>query len=344
MLALNKTAAGLGNVSLQEIDVRRPSAGEMLVKVKASGLCGTDMSVYKGAGAYAQRMSYPTTLGHEAVGEVVELGDVQSNFKVGDLVSLESHIPCRICLTCKSGNTHICPNTKYPGIDINGTFAEFATVPTCIAWVNPPGISIEQAALLEPLGIAVNATLEGKGVAGRTVLINGCGPIGLMNISVAKHFGAAKVFAIDHNLHRLKVATEMGADVTLDPAKVNVAQAVKEMTANEGIDVVFEYTGSVEGARNAFAFIAVGGELKWCATPNQAFEFDFGLWRKSRPTIYNIHGRKIWSTWHVASNLVHAQKISLNPIISHRLPLSDAVRAFDLVMAGEAIKPLLILE
>lgn len=344
MLALNKIASGMGNLALQEVDVRQPNPGEMLIKIKASGLCGTDMSVYKGAGTYAQRMSFPTTLGHEAVGQIVELGDRNSELKVGDLVSLESHIPCWICPTCKSGETHICPNTRYPGIDINGTFAEYATVPTSIAWVNPPDISIEHAALLEPLGIAVNATLEGKGVSGKTVVINGCGPIGLMNIAVAKHFGAAKVIAVDTNDYRLKVAQEMGADDAVNPLKHDAVATVKALTQGNGAQVVFEYTGSVEGAKNAFQFLAVGADLRWCATPNQAFEFDFGIWRKSRPTIYNIHGRKIWSTWQVASQLVYDKKINLDPVISHRLALNDAARAFDLVLAGEAIKPVIICE
>lgn len=344
MLAFKKIASGMGQVELQDVDVQLPRAGEILLKIKASGLCGTDMSVYKGAGAYAQRMSFPTTLGHEAVGEIIELGDTNSGLNVGDLVSLESHIPCWICPTCKSGATHICPNTKYPGIDINGTFAEFATIPSCIAWVNPSGISIDHAALLEPLGIAVNATLEGSGVSGKTVAVNGCGPIGLMNIAVAKHFGAARVIAIDTNPKRLNVALEMGADEAINAIEYNPVQTLMALTQQQGCEVVFEYTGSVQGAQNAFLFLAVGGELKWCATPNQAFEFDFGIWRKTRPTIFNIHGRKIWSTWQVSCELVFNKKINLDPVISHRLPLSEAHRAFELVMKGEAIKPVIVCE
>lgn len=344
MRALNKIGRGMGQVALQEQDVRRPHSDEMLIKVKVSGLCGTDMSVYKGAGAYAERMSFPTTLGHEAVGEIVELGTENSHLQVGDLVSLESHIPCWTCPTCKAGATHICPNTKYPGIDINGTFAEYVTVPTCIAWVNPKGTSLEHAALLEPLGIAVNATLEGSGVAGKTVAVNGCGPIGLMNIAVAKHFGASKVIAIDTNPKRLEVALEMGADEAVNATAFDVVQTVKALTQQQGCDVVFEYTGSVAGAQNAFLILAVGAELKWCATPNQAFEFDFGIWRKSRPTIFNVHGRKIWSTWQITAPLVYEKKINLDPVISHRLALQDAHRAFELVMVGEAIKPVIICE
>lgn len=344
MLALNKIASGLGNLQLQQVEIRAPQAGEMLIKIKASGLCGTDMSVYKGAGSYAQRMNFPTTLGHEAVGEIVELGQGEQRLKVGDLVSLESHIPCWVCVACQAGDTHICPHTRYPGIDINGTFAEYATVPSCIAWVNPPDISIEHAALLEPLGIAVNATLEGQGVAGKTVLINGCGPIGLMNIAVAKHFGASKVIAVDTNDYRLQVAQQMGADAAINPQKFDAVATVKALTQGWGAQVVFEYTGSVEGAKNAFQFLAVGADLRWCATPHEAFEFDFGIWRKSRPTIYNIHGRKIWSTWQVTSQLVYDKKINLEPVISHRLALHEAHRAFDLVLAGEAIKPVIMCE
>lgn len=348
MLALNKIQPGVNGLAVIERDVREPGPGEMLVRVHASGVCGTDMQLYHGAGAFAQRLKLPTTLGHEMCGTVVALGPEPAQatgagrVQVGDLVSLESHIPCWNCKACRTGRAHVCPYTRYPGIDIDGTFAEYVTVPTSIAWVNPSGVAPETAALLEPLGIAVHAALEGRGVCGQSVVVNGCGPIGLMNIAVARHFGARLVVAVDPNPRRRQTALQMGADLALDPVAQAPAAAVRDATQGDGADVVFEYTGSHDGVRNCFAMVGSLGDVRWCATPSKPMEFDFGAWRKSRPTIYNIHGRRLWDTWEVAAPLVYENRIDLRPIASHQVPLAEATRAFELILSGEAVKPLIM--
>ncbi|WP_132979451.1 MULTISPECIES: alcohol dehydrogenase catalytic domain-containing protein [unclassified Pigmentiphaga] len=342
MLSLNKIQPGLNGLAVLDRDVRAPDAGEMLVKVHAAGVCGTDMQLYGGAGAFAQRLKFPTVLGHEMCGTVVETGAGVVHVKVGDLVSLESHIPCWTCRACRTGRAHVCPHTRYPGIDIDGTFAEYVTVPAAIAWVNPPDVSREKAALLEPLGIAVHATLEGGGVSGRAVAVNGCGPIGLMNVAVARYFGAHTVIAVDPNPKRREAALRMGADRAIDPAAESAATAVRDMTRGEGADVVIEYTGHPDGVHNCFAMVGMLGEVRWCATPGRSMEFDFGAWRKSRPTIRNIHGRRLWETWEAAAPLVYGNRIDLDPVISHRIPLAEAPRAFELILAGQAVKPLIL--
>ncbi|ART53958.1 hypothetical protein CBP36_17865 [Acidovorax carolinensis] len=350
MLALNKIRPGVNGLAVIEREVREPGPGEMLVRVHAAGVCGTDMQLYHGAGAFAQRLKLPTTLGHEMCGTVIALGPEAATpqgagrVKVGDLVSLESHIPCWNCNACRTGRAHVCPNTRYPGIDIDGCFAQYITVPTSIAWVNPPGTAPKLAALLEPLGIAVHATLEGRGVSGQTVVVNGCGPIGLMNVAVARHFGARRVIAIDPNAKRRQMALQMGADEALDPTAAPPVQTVRDLTHGELAGVVFEYTGSPDGVRNTFAMVGALGDVRWCATPGQPMDFDFGAWRKSRPTIYNIHGRRLWDTWDVAAPLVYENHIDLQPIASHEIPLADSPRAFALILAGEAIKPLILCE
>lgn len=342
MLTLSKVQAGPGGLALRESEPREPEAGEVLLKVLAAGVCGTDMQIYHGYGALAQRVKLPTTLGHEMSGVVVGTGAGVTRLAAGDLVSLDSHIPCWHCKACRMGREHVCPNTKYPGIDINGTFAEYITVPASIAWVNPPDTDPAMAALLEPLGIAVHATLEGSGVSGQTVVVNGCGPIGLMNIAVARHFGAHRVIAVDPNPGRRQVARAMGADIVIDPVAVQPAAEVRAATNGDGADVVFEYTGSPQGVNNCFAMVGSLGDVRWCATPGAPMEFDFGLWRKGRPTIFNIHGRKMWSTWEAMAPLVYEKKIDLSPVISHRIALSEGARAFELIVAGEAIKPMIM--
>jgi threonine 3-dehydrogenase len=342
MKALSKVQRGTGRLSVVEVPRREPSAGEILIKVHAAGVCGTDMSVYHDAGAFARRVRIPTVLGHEMSGVVVKTGAGVTAVRAGDAVSIDSHIPCWHCRACRTGRAHVCPHTRYPGIDLDGTFAEYITVPASVAWVNPPGVAHEQAALLEPLGIAVHATLEGAGVSGQTVVVNGCGPIGLMNVAVARHFGARRVIAVDPNATRRAAAERMGADCVIDPAAESPVQAVQQLTQGDGADVVFEYTGSPQGVHNCFGMVAALGEVRWCATPTAPMEFDFGAWRKGRPTIYNIHGRRLWSTWEIAAPLVYEQRIDLTPITSHQVPLSEAPRAFELILSGAAIKPLII--
>src|SRR5690606_13452313 len=215
MLALRKVEAGAGGLAVQSCEPRLPGGGGVMLTVHAAGVCGTDMQIYRGQGSFAQRVKLPTTLGHESCGTIVQLGEGVTRLKEGDLVSLESHIPCWQCAACRTGRAHVCAHTRYPGIDIDGTYAEYVTVPASIVWVNPADADRETAALLEPLGIAVHATLEGSGVAGRTVVVNGCGPIGLMNVAVARHFGAHRVVAVDPNPRRLGVAEAMGADALI---------------------------------------------------------------------------------------------------------------------------------
>ena len=342
MLALQKISPGPGGLAVRACEPRAPGAGEILLKVLAAGVCGTDMQIYRGQGAFARRMKPPTTLGHEMCGVVVQTGCGAARVRVGDLVSLESHIPCWNCRACRTGKAHVCPHTRYPGIDLDGAFAEYVTVPESIAWVNPADADPEMAALLEPLGIAVHAASLGAGVAGQAVVVNGCGPIGLMNVAVARHFGARMVIAVDPNASRRTVAARMGADLAIDPTKQDPVKRVLDATRGEGAGAVFEYTGSAQGVRNCFGMVGSLGDVLWCATPGEPVEFDFGAWRKSRPTIHNVHGRKLWSTWELAAPLVHERKIDLAPVASHRVALADGPRAFELIARGEAVKPLIL--
>lgn len=342
MQTLSKVQRGVGGLAVVEKSPREPGPGEMLIQVRAAGVCGTDMSVYHDAGSFAQRVKIPTVLGHEMAGIVVMIGQNVDRVKVGDLVSIDSHIPCWTCRACMNGRAHVCPNTRYPGLDIDGAFAEFVTLPASIAWVNPPGTDPKMAALLEPLGIAVHATLEGSGVAGQTVVVNGCGPIGLMNIAVARRFGARRIIAVDPNPARRSAAECMGADIVLDPTLESPVQHIRDLTGGDGADVVFEYTGQAAGVHNCFGMVGALGEVRWCATPSKPMEFDFDIWRKRRPTIHNIHGRRFWQTWNVAGPLVYERQIDLTPIASHEVPLAEAASAFDLILTGVAIKPLIL--
>jgi len=342
MLAYAKVAPENNGLALIDAEVRLPGPGELLIKMSAAGICGSDMGIYKWAPRYKNWITLPRIIGHEMSGRVVEVGAGVTHIKCSDHVSIESHIACGHCHQCLSNRAHVCPNTKYPGVHVDGAFAEYVTLPAAIAWVNPPDAPEHLTAVLEPFGIAVHATLEGSGVAGQNVMINGCGPIGLMNVAVARHFGAARVIGVDPNPLRRKAALAMGADQVIDPTDTDVVKTVHDLTNKQGADVVLEYTGNPAGVQNAFAAVTVGGDIRWCATPPHAMEFDFNIMRIKRPTVYNIHGRRLWETWVKAAPLIYENKIDLKPVLTHTLPLSEAARAFQLIIDGQAGKPILV--
>lgn len=236
---------------------------------------------------------------------------------------------------------HLCATTQYPGIDIDGGFAEWMVVPADIAWVNPPGMSIELSAMMEPFGIAVHACEEGTGVSGQSVLINGCGPIGLMAVGAARALGARRVIAADINPLRLGMAERMGADVTVNPRETDLVKLTREETAGDGIDVVLELTGSEPALHASLESLRRGGDYRLIGAPADPVALDLTQWLRTGPTIRNIHGRRIWRSWQQASDLLATGKVSLTPLVSHVLPLSEAREAFQLVIRGEAVKPLL---
>lgn len=342
MLALCKTEPVVGGVEVRDWEPRDAGPGEIRLKVGAAGICGTDMQIYNWAPRMARRMALPRVLGHEVSGVVDQLGDGVTNVALGDHVSLESHIFCGVCRPCRLGRAHLCNATTYPGIDIDGAFADYVTVPSVIAWKNPPSLPHETAAMLEPFGIAVHACLEGSGVSGQTVLVNGCGPIGLMAVAVARALGAARVIAADLHPVRLKTAKTMGADRAVKADEEDVAEVVRDMTNGEGADVGIEFSGSEAGFRAVFDSLCKGGDFRLVGAPPQAIPVDFTWWLLKCPRMVNIHGRRIWDTWQRATELVYSGAVDLKPIQSHILPLSEAAEGFELIRRGEAVKPLLV--
>ncbi|MBM3486837.1 MAG: zinc-binding dehydrogenase [Alphaproteobacteria bacterium] len=342
MLALCKVEAAEAGIALRDVAVRDPGPDEIRIKVRAAGICGTDMQIYKWAPRMARRMSLPRVLGHEVSGVVEAIGAGVSAVAVGDHVSLESHIYCGVCRQCRLGRAHLCVNTRYPGIDIDGAFAEYMTVPALIAWKNPKDLPHETAAMMEPFGIAVHASLEGSGVQGQSVLVNGCGPIGLMNVAVARALGATRVIAADLNPRRLATAHVLGADVIVNAGEQSVAAVVKDLTGGDGVDVGIEYSGTENGFKTVFECITKGGDFRLVGAPPTAIPVDFTWWLLKCPRMINIHGRRIWDTWQRAVELLATGRVDLAPIRSHVLPLAEAPRGFDLILAGEAVKPLLV--
>lgn len=342
MLAVCKTSAAFGGISVRDCEPRDAGPGEIRIKMKAAGICGTDIQIYNWAPRMARRIQVPRVLGHEVSGIVDQVGLGVTNVQPGDHVSLESHIFCGSCRPCRQGRAHLCKNTTYPGIDIDGAFAEFLTVPSQIAWKNPKDLPHETGAMLEPFGIAVHACLAGSGVSGQVVLVNGCGPIGLMAVAVARALGATRVIAADMNPLRLKVAETMGADRIIKADEENTADVSRDVSAGEGVDVAIEFSGSEAGFNSAFESICKGADFRLVGGPPNAIPVDFTWWLLKCPTLIPIHGRRIWDSWQQSTELIYSGAVDLKPIQSHVLPLSEGPEGFELIRRGEAVKPILV--
>jgi len=342
MLAVCKVREGEGGIAVEEREPRDPGPGEILMKVAAAGICGTDMQIYYWAPRMARRMELPRVLGHEACGSVEAIGDGVSNVEVGDYISLESHVYCGTCRPCRSGKAHLCKKTIYPGVSFDGGFAEYVTVPSQIAWKNPPELPIEVAAMMEPFGIAVHSSLTGSGVSGKTVLVNGCGPIGLMNVATSRALGATRIIACDINPLRLSTAEKMGADRSVNPSEEDLQAIIRDMTGGDGVDVAIEYSGTEVGFNACFEALAKGGDFRLVGPPPKAIPVDFTHWVVKCPEMQNIHGRRIWDNWQVASELVSSGNVDLGPIHSHSLSIEEGPLGFELIREGKALKPLIV--
>ena len=343
MLGVCKTKPEPGGIELREnLAVGEPGPGEIRLRVGATGICGTDLHIYHWVPWAAARMKLPTVLGHEIAGTVDAVGEGVTSVARGDLVSLESHISCGSCYQCHNAKPHLCARTRYPGIDIHGGLAEYLVVPARIAWKHGKPLSVDVAAMFEPFGLAVHASLEGDGVSGLDVLITGCGPIGLMNVAVARALGAAQVIATDVNPKRLAAAARAGADRVVDVRTEDPVAITRDLTRGRGADVVFEYSGQEAAIRQAAEAVASGGEIRLVGAPEKAIAIDLTAWILKGITVRAVHGRKIFGSWEQASRLVESGKIDLAPRVSHRIPLREGAESFDLIERGEAVKVLVL--
>ena len=340
MRGLSKIESGVGGIAVTEHPEPQAGPGEIRLKVAAAGICGTDMQIYHWAPRMARRMVLPRILGHEVSGVIDQVGTDVDGLAIGDHVSLESHIFCGVCDPCRRDRAHLCEATRYPGIDIQGAFADYLVVPARIAWRNPPDLPHEVAAMLEPFGIAVHACMEGGGVADQRVLVNGCGPIGLMAVAAARALGARQIIAADPNELRRTQAQQMGADHGFDPATGDLAAMVADVTGNAGVDVAIEFSGQPAGFHGAMAALTKGGDFRLVGAPANPVELDLTQWLLRCPRIINIHGRRIWQTWEQSTALVYGGEVDLSPVMSHQLPLSEGARGFELILRGEALKPI----
>jgi threonine 3-dehydrogenase len=340
MQAVVKATAAPG-IEMREVPVPSPGPGQVLVKVQAASVCGTDLHIFNWDPWAQGRIHPPLIPGHEFAGVVAGMGRGVTTVKEGDLVSAEMHVACGKCMQCRIGEAHICQHVRILGVDEDGAFAEYAIIPETNIWKLSPSIPHDYASLLDPLGNAVHTVLSGP-IAAQTVAVTGCGAIGLFSIAVAKACGAARVFAVEVNELRRKVAAQMGADVVLNPATDNVVERIKDETNGTGVDVLLEMSGVATAIRSGFAALRTGGRASLLGIPSKPFELDFAkdiIFKGA--IVLGINGRKMFETWFQMEALLATGKLNLEPVITHRLRLSEFEQAMELLRTGEAIKVVL---
>src|SRR5689334_17867807 len=339
MLALRKSAPETG-LRLEEVPVPAPAADEVLVEVETASVCGTDLHIYSWDEWSQQRIHPPLTLGHEFAGTVVDRGERVRNVSVGDFVSAESHVTCGMCFQCRTGHAHMCERTRILGVDRDGAFARYVAVPEAVIWRNdrsklPPEI----ATLQEPFGNAVFATSE-QDLAGRSVAVLGCGPIGLFTIAIARSSGAAAVVASDRTAFRLALAEKMGANATVNVDETpDMAEWFLDHHERLGFDVVFEMSGSPRAIADSFRIARNGGRVILFGIPSRPVEIDVAesLIFKNL-NVLALNGRKLFETWYRTRWLLESGVVDLRPLITKELPLEEFEEAFALLAAGEACK------
>jgi threonine 3-dehydrogenase len=341
MRAVVKANAGPG-LELQDLPVPKPRPDEVLVRVRAASICGTDLHVWNWDPWAQRRIRPPVIVGHEVCGEIAEVGGSVTGIEVGTLVSAESHVVCGFCDMCRTGRGHLCRATKILGIDRDGGFAEYVTIPAINAWPDPPGMPVEIAALQENFGNAVHTAFR-VDLRAKKVLVTGCGPVGLMAIAVAKAIGARAVYATDISPYRLDLARVMGADAAFNPTDTNVIGAVQDLTEGEGVDVLLEMSGAASALREGFQLLKPGGEAALLGLPGRPVEFDFDtLVVFKGATVYGVVGRRLWETWYQVRGLLRSGAVNLAPLVTHRFPLDQFEAAFDLMASGQCGKVVLL--
>ncbi len=338
MRALVKARAERG-LWLQDVPEPEYGINDVLIRVRRTGICGTDVHIYQWDEWAQQTIPVPMVIGHEFVGEIAAVGSNVSDFKVGDLVSGEGHVTCGRCRNCLAGRRHLCAYTSGVGVNRPGAFAEYIALPMTNIWRHHAGVSEEIAAIFDPFGNAVHTALAFP-VLGEDVLISGAGPIGLMAIPIVRHAGARYVVATDLNPFRLDLARRMGATLAVDPRETPVAQVQKQLGMQEGFDVGLEMSGSPVAFAEMLENMCHGGRIAVLGIPSKPMQTD---WRKiifNMLTVRGIYGREMYETWYKMSVLV-TSGVDISPVITHRFNYKDYEKGFEAMIGGQTGKVIL---
>jgi threonine 3-dehydrogenase len=340
MRALAKTHAGPGAELIQR-PIPTAGPGDVLLRVEAASICGTDHHLYTWDAWAAENLVPPRILGHELAGRVVATGAGVTRVSEGDLVGVESHLVDWTCSQCRAGNEHLCRNLRVIGVHTDGGFAEHVVIPEANA-IESNGLDPAVVALQEPMGNAVHAAFV-EPIDGRSVLVTGCGPIGLCAVGIARAAGASRVIATDTEEYRLDLARTMGADLALDAADPATSERIREATGGDGVEVVLEMSGAQAALDQALSAITRGGRISLLGIFGQPVRLDISnLVIEQGLRIHGVFGRRIYDTWERTQALLRSGALDVTPILTHRLDLADWERAFDLIASRHAGKVVLL--
>jgi threonine 3-dehydrogenase len=320
----------------------RPQPDEILLKVRRASVCGTDLHIFRWDRWAQGRIKTPLVFGHEMVGEVMEVGSLVRDRKIGDIVAVETHVSCEHCHLCRIGDSHVCENVKIVGIDRPGAYAEFICMPARNTWPVPAGMSIDLAPALEPLGNAVHTVLAGE-IAGCSAAVTGCGPCGLFSIAVARACGAGPILATDINDYRLELALACGADRAVNVRRENWEDVAREITHGKGLDVVCEMSGDPEAVRGAMRTLRNAGRLSLLGLSAKDITLDLSnLVIFKGLTVQGIIGRRMYKTWDQMTSLIESGRLDISRAVTHVMPLDDLEDAMSILEGGQAGKVVLV--
>jgi threonine 3-dehydrogenase len=322
-------------------DVPLPAFGinDVLIRVERTGICGTDVHIYKWDDWAKKTIPVPMVVGHEFVGEIVEVGSNVKDFFPGQIVSGEGHVVCGHCRNCLAGRRHLCADTQGVGVNRPGAFAEYLALPQTNVWVHPDSMDRDVAAIFDPFGNAVHTALSFP-VLGEDVLITGAGPIGIMAAAVVRHAGARYVVITDPNEHRLELARKLGVTLAVNPLKQNLQDVQQQLGMSEGFDVGLEMSGNASAFREMLANLSHGGRIAMLGIPEKEMAIDWNTVVFSMLTIKGIYGREMYETWYKMTVMLQSG-LDIRPVITHRFPVTEFEAGFQAMLTGQSGKVIL---
>ena len=322
-------------------DVLQPEMGinDVLIRVLRTAICGTDMHIYHWNAWARKTIPVPMIVGHEFVGEIVDVGINVVDFHPGQIVSGEGHVVCGRCRNCMAGRRHLCRQSSSIGVNRPGAFAEYLVLPMSNVWEHRVGIDLDVAAIFDPFGNAVHTALQ-YNLVGEDVLITGAGPIGIMATAVCRQAGARHIVVTDLNPRRLVIAGLLGADCTVDITKEKLSDVVKELGMTEGFDVALEMSGNTKAFQDLLDNMCHGGRIAMLGLPSEEMAIDWNKVIFNMLTIKGVYGREMYETWYKMSLLVESG-LDISPVITHRFGIDDYQKGFDVMESGEAAKVIL---
>lgn len=335
MRAIAKLKPGPG-LALTDVPVPEPGINDVLIKIKRTSICGTDVHIYNWDAWAAKTIPAPMVIGHEFVGEIVALGSNVTAFREGELVDGEGHIVCGVCRNCLAGRRHLCKDAKGVGVNRPGAFAEYLCLPSSNAVKVDPSIPLDVLSCFDPLGNATHTALQ-YDLVGEDVLITGAGPIGCMAAAIAQQAGARKVVVTDVNPDRLALARRMGATCTVDVSKQQLFDVQREIGMKEGFDVGLEMSGNPRALNDMIDNMAHGGRIALLGIMPERAAVDWNKVVFNMLTLRGVYGREIYATWYKMQSLIQ-RGLDITPVITHRMAFTDFQRGFELMCSGKSGK------